>query len=229
MKHNYPAFFETAFDEGYTIEQDGYLYRLFRQDMGKLQVKTGKIVANDPFVMFETEPFEEVFPKGSFSVQLAIAQVQSLSKEEQTDDSLEPDERVALARIAFSDKPVVSWKMAVWAESDVSQLGEGEFFGYGVDAGTGSFMDAEACALLEREMEKDEMFYETLTKKMDQTYKHTRSWGLINIGEGCNVAMFSTGWGDGSYASYIGYDAEGQIARLVTDFYLLNWMGTAEE
>lgn len=43
------------------------------------------------------------------------------------------------------------------------------------------------------------------------------------------MAMFSTGWGDGSYASYIGYDAEGQIARLVTDFYLLDWMGTAEE
>ncbi|AWX56377.1 DUF4241 domain-containing protein [Brevibacillus brevis] len=229
MKHNCPAFFETAFDEGYTQEQDGYLYQFFRQDMGKLQVNTGKIVANDPFVMFETEPFVEVFPKGSFSVQLAIAQVQSQSKEEQTDNSLEPDERVALARIVFSEKPVVSWKMAVWAESDVSQLGEGEFFGYGVDAGTGSFMDAEACTLLEREIEKDEMFYEALTKKMDQTYKHTRSWGLIDLAEGCNVAMFSTGWGDGSYASYIGYDAEGQIARLVTDFYLLDWMGTAEE
>ncbi|MFS0555927.1 DUF4241 domain-containing protein [Brevibacillus sp. 179-C9.3 HS] len=228
MNQNCPAFFETAFDEGYTQEQEGYLYRLFCQDVGKLHLKTGKIVANDPFVMFETEPFVETFPKGSFLVQLAIAQVQPLSKEKQAENTEELDERVALARITFSDKPVVSWKMAVWEQSDVSQLGAGEFFGYGVDAGTGSFMDAEACALLEGEMEKDDTFYETLMKGMDQTYKHTRSWALTEIGEGCNVAMFSTGWGDGSYASYIGYDADGQIARLVTDFYLLDWMGTAE-
>ncbi|WP_432774035.1 DUF4241 domain-containing protein [Brevibacillus gelatini] len=40
--------------------------------------------------------------------------------------------------------------------------------------------------------------------------------------------MFSSGWGDGSYASYIGYDADGQIVRLLTDFYLVDWMETPE-
>lgn len=152
MIQNCPAFFEKAFEAGHTQEQDGYTYRLFRQDVGMLQVKSGKIVANDPFVMFETEPFAETFPTGSFPVQLAIAQVEPVSKEQQGEPAMEPDERVALARIAFSDQPVASWKMAIWEYSDPSQLAEDEFFGYGVDAGTGSFMDVEACKRMEAEI-----------------------------------------------------------------------------
>ncbi|MGN7470618.1 DUF4241 domain-containing protein [Brevibacillus sp. SAFN-007a] len=224
MRAHEPEFFETAFAEGYRIEQHNYEYRLFCQEIGYLQVPTGKIVANDPFVLFETEPFTETFPTGSFPVQLAIAQVTPLEATGETEAEREPDERVALARIVFADKPVASWKMAVWENSDVTQLAADEFFGYGVDAGTGAFMDEMACKRLESRMEQDETFAEALMEEMDQTYKHTRSWLVKEMGNGCNVAMFSSGWGDGSYASYIGYDADGQIVRLLTDFYLVDWM-----
>jgi hypothetical protein len=33
--------------------------------------------------------------------------------------------------------------------------------------------------------------------------------------------MFKSGWGDGFYATYIGYDKAGNICRLVTDFVVI--------
>ncbi|WP_312116569.1 DUF4241 domain-containing protein [Brevibacillus reuszeri] len=223
MNATYPKLFETAFEEGTTFEQDHYEYRLYCQDLGKLKVKTGKIVANDPFVLFETEPFQASFPKGEFPVQLAIAKVAAKAGSTGAEEAGESDERVAFAQIVFANKPVASWKMAVWENSDMSQLGPNEFFGYGVDSGTGSFMDASTCELFEKASEKDDTYMDKLSKEMDHTYKHTRCWLVKEVGEG-NVMMFSTGWGDGSYASYIGFDANGEIVRLLTDFYLYNWM-----
>jgi len=37
-----------------------------------------------------------------------------------------------------------------------------------------------------------------------------------------NVITFSSGWGDGGYASFWGYDALGDLTCLVTDFNLFN-------
>lgn len=229
MSSTYPALFETAFVDGTSFEQEHYNYELYSQEIGTLHVKTGKIVANDPLVMFETESFTETFPTGVFPVQLAIAKVSATAGVASEGEEQQPDERVAYARIVFANRPVASWKMAVWENSDITQLAANEFFGYGVDSGTGSFMDASACQLLEQESEKNDQFFETLSEEMDKTYKHTRSWYVKDLGNGNQVAMFSTGWGDGSYASYIGMDEEGQIVRLVTDFYLYDWMESVEE
>ncbi|NET37521.1 MAG: DUF4241 domain-containing protein [Cyanothece sp. SIO1E1] len=41
---------------------------------------------------------------------------------------------------------------------------------------------------------------------------------VVNEANGANVIAFSSGWGDGGYASYWGYDAKGNLASLVTDF-----------
>ena len=45
-----------------------------------------------------------------------------------------------------------------------------------------------------------------------------------------SAVLFGTGWGDGSYASYFGLDAQGKPVVLVTDFQLLDWVnGFPEE
>lgn len=40
---------------------------------------------------------------------------------------------------------------------------------------------------------------------------------------GHNLAAFSTGYGDGFYATYVGYDQKGKICRLLTDFGVVEW------
>ncbi|NJM28090.1 MAG: DUF4241 domain-containing protein, partial [Pseudanabaena sp. RU_4_16] len=50
------------------------------------------------------------------------------------------------------------------------------------------------------------------------------SWADIQISKKIlvNVITFSSGWGDGGYASYWGYDATEKITSLVTDFGLFS-------
>ena len=35
--------------------------------------------------------------------------------------------------------------------------------------------------------------------------------------------MFQSGWGDGLYASWFGYDAQGRVVALLTDFNVVDW------
>lgn len=68
--------------------------------------------------------------------------------------------------------------------------------------------------------EDDEELFDALMK----TYVHTWSWTDLVLDEvtGANLIAFSSGWGDGSYPSFWGYDADGQRVGLVTDFGVLD-------
>jgi hypothetical protein len=48
------------------------------------------------------------------------------------------------------------------------------------------------------------------------------NWANIRLGDAVapNIIVFSSGWGDGGYASFWGYDASGTVAVLITDFAL---------
>jgi hypothetical protein len=205
-----PALFETAFIDGTKAVEEGQEMAFARKRIGNLKVTSGHIVACDPLVLFEIEPFITVFPKGAFPVELAVARTGN-------------DERVAFARVLFSEQPVVRWEPALTKEQDPGKLKQGEFYGYGVDSGTGGFMDRNAARALQAKFEKDQTFPDKLIAKMDKTYRNTWSWCLCGL-DGENAAMFSSGYGDGSYASYVGYDAQGRVARLLTDFYLVSWI-----
>jgi hypothetical protein len=36
-----------------------------------------------------------------------------------------------------------------------------------------------------------------------------------------NVAIFSSGWGDGVYTTYVGLDEHGEVVCLLTDFEII--------
>jgi hypothetical protein len=48
---------------------------------------------------------------------------------------------------------------------------------------------------------------------------------MYNFGKH-NLAVFTTGLGDGCYNTYIGFDAKGQPCRLLTDFAIFDWRAT---
>jgi hypothetical protein len=70
---------------------------------------------------------------------------------------------------------------------------------------------------------KDEGWWETVFSNEAAKNLHN-NWEFVvyNFG-GHNLACFSTGFGDGTYATYVGYDANGKICRLLTDFGLVIW------
>lgn len=201
--------FDEAFVDGFEVSVGPTLYRFRTQAVGDIVFTSGKLVACDVIVSCGP-PFTGAVPVGTFPLRLAIA-------------AHADDERIAMARIDFAPGPVARWALAVTDGQDVATLKKGEFFGYGVDSGTGAFMDVEALRVFEAERARvGEAFDERLFAEIDKTYRHTRSWHLYPTPKG-TVALFSSGLGDGAYPTYKGYDKDGALVAVVTDFGLVPW------
>ena len=72
---------------------------------------------------------------------------------------------------------------------------------------------------------QEEGFVDAMMEEMQETYEHTRSWldVRLNAERDENIICFSTGWGDGSYPSFFGLDAGGNVCQPASrDFRLFS-------
>ncbi len=186
------------------------------KNLGELHLPTGRIVASDPTVFFDEKPFVIQVEKGSYDVILSVARIN-----QQFEQRSFEHERVAFAMIKFNEKRPIRWELALRENDDLSKEMDEKFFGYGVDSGTGCFMDVETQKILNDLLFDEEYkFFDFLHNQMQKNYVPTRDWINYDF-EGLphnNLIAFSSGWGDGGYASYFGFDADNQVVCLVTDF-----------
>jgi hypothetical protein len=217
------AAFERAFAPGFSVETKDEFQGETRVETvpfkvveaGSLKLPSGRICAADPFVsLSDAKPFKQATPTGAFPVRLAVADFPSGGL------------RVAFARVDFKQAAVVRWSMAVIEGQDIATLKKDEMFGYGVDAGTGSFFDPQAGKAAADLLKSNEDAWEAW-----QTEGEANGPKVIGpysflldlpLGE-ANAIMFGSGWGDGFYASWFGYDADGDVAALITDFQTIDW------
>ena len=182
--------------------------------VGELHLTSGKLVACDPLTLADSEPFKVNLIPGHYPVILSVAHIQKNN-----------EQRVAYAMLCLSEQTPVRWEMATRPGEDLSSLKKGEFFGYGVDSGTGCFMDADAAQIIDdsiyAETEEEILVYQLL-ERLEKNKSRTWCWADMRVDDEsqANVIAFSSGWGDGIYATYFGYDAEGNIVCVVTDFNL---------
>jgi Protein of unknown function (DUF4241) len=211
---NLPAF-NAAFREGSDFETEGPgKFAVTVREIGTLHLPSGNVVACDPLVTPERPPFTKIVPPGCYPVYVSIAKY---------GDDAGADERIACAILRFTTKIPSRWEMALLPTQDANELNEDEFFGYPVDAGVGCFMDEETAKALCKKMDEVEDYYELIIDALDETYIHTRSWADFRVGGHGeqNLVVFSSGMGDGMYPSYWGYECDGELAQLITDFQLL--------
>jgi Protein of unknown function (DUF4241) len=102
--------------------------------------------------------------------------------------------RVAAARLEIADRSVASWEMALREGQDLLALRYRYFYGFGVDAGMACFVDAQECPRLVD-------VWQDLDGLVEERF--------VTVDAGAMVA-WSSGWGDGSYPTWIGRDREGQ-------------------
>lgn len=187
-------------------------------DLGPLALPTGRLAACDPLVFFELEPFTVELPPGEYPVQLSVAVLDTVHGLPQTEEH----RRVAAARIVLRDAPARSWEMAVLAGQDPATLHGDLFFGYGVDAATGAFIDASGASALDRLTDGDDE--PSLAKALAES-AHTvpprLGANLTDAETGLNVVAFPSGWGDGVYPTWIGRAEDGSVVSVVTDFHVL--------
>ena len=205
-----PAIFETAFFKGTKANYDTIPIEFYAVDIGKINIESGKIIACDPILMHDAISFSQVFPKGEFPIHLSIAKFNG-------------DERVAFSRILFSNKPVAKWEFALRGDEKQLPIFGQKMHSYSVDGGIGLFIDERGNAFFNELYKRNSNIWEDVfNKEMDKNSHSSWQYVLYNF-EGHNLASFSTGVGDGHYATYVGYDEQGSICRLLTDFALIVW------
>jgi len=197
--------FERAFTPGTNLRDGKHELTIELIEIGHIFLPSGQMVACDPLTLWQANPFVQTVTVGRYPVTLSVARYPN-----------QTHKRVAMAKVTFRDHPALSWEMAVTASQDIAQLEMGEFYGYGVDSGTGSFLDAQALELLRA---KGETYHEMM---IDELQKTDFLWAnlTLEMESGINVVAFSSGYGDGAYPSSWGYDSNGEVVCLITDFGL---------
>ncbi|WP_157151399.1 DUF4241 domain-containing protein [Brachyspira sp. SAP_772] len=196
-------------------------------DIGEVNLSSGKIIACDPLAyLYENEvyPFIQTVKPDKYKVSLLI---------------IKDEERISIAKISFSNNKPKRYELAVIGEEDLSEVEEGEFFGYPVDAGMGCFCDYDAAKkyfeyenkLKEEKGEDfdnryDDLFSDLLEDNAKKNPKYQSKYGdwlNWNVGESdSNIVLFTSGYGDGYYPSYFAYDENDNICALYTLFIDLN-------
>ena len=195
-----PAYLPRLLTDAPEVRTDIGLARLECRVIGDLKLPSGRIIACDPMVEPDLPPFAVTVPPGTWPVGVTIAHAPE-------------DQRIAAAWIRVSAADPVRWAAAQRAGRP-----ERESPAYGVDSGTGGFVSPEGAAVFATQLDDDSI--EAFQAALEAEYVPTREWAVVPIAgtDGLNIAAFSSGLGDGSYASFWGHDADGGIVCLLTDF-----------
>lgn len=188
--------FEVLFEQGRKFDDATVEPR----EAGKVTIESGTIAVCDPSDRLRGEPLAREVPNGSFPVVVSRARMHETGAH-----------AIAAAMVRFSDASIASWEPALPKGDDPKDLEPGEFFGYGVDAATGCFVDGALGKKLSFDL------FEQKIMPAFEAIGPQDGYGEFPI-EGGTFVAFNTGAGDGMYASFWGLDAEGRVAALCTEF-----------
>lgn len=180
-------------------------------EIGTVHFPTGQIVACDPLVDLEDSiPYLQEVPVGTYPVQICVVPSEVYG------------DRYACVKVAVSNAKPVRYEMGMTGRENLDEeIEEGEFFGFGVDAGMACVADVRAQeayqkywqALSEKDSDinpYDDLFCAILEENYKAHPKYQRDagdWANWTVpGTDCNIPIFASGWGDGCYPCYFGYD-----------------------
>jgi len=202
-------------------------YQLSTVNCGKLKIPSGKLICCDPFAGMDrvNNAFINI-PKGEYEVIVTLADVSANL------DGSHIREAYASLIIDSSKKEVLRKCLQPTKNGEPSGdiLSDGEYFGFGVDAGTACFVDAES--LLEG-MPQDNWYEDLFENDKDDNWFNQMDDpnlirnGLANIKlpdtkSDNNLILFHSGWGDGFYPVIGGYDEEGALVAVHIDFFVVS-------
>jgi hypothetical protein len=203
----------------YQSPQDEQRHCIVRQKaLGNVHLPTGRIVACDPYILEDIEfPFAVEVTPGDYPVILTVANCRDRP------DIRFGSPRIAFARIQVRDEMPVTWEMALYPGQNAGQFKDDEITGYGVDAGTGCFMDQAAVPILEARAggDKNDTYFDAVMEAKYSLPDVLAGNFVVDESKNLNMILFQSGWGDGYYASYWGFNAQHEPVCLVTDFNIL--------
>lgn len=216
MNYSFDAYREL--EDGEVLMAMGYDIIVRRRTVGPLQLSTGALVACDLIEHPETESFDLQISPGQYPVRLIIAE-------------LRDEIVIAYASVELSPQPATRWRVATVHGEDLSRFSQ-EPHGFAIHSDIACFMDEQVAGQLiqyntivpddEHELWRD---MRAQFKKMRKRHrgKTLAAWAELrhpSLGQG-NIIAMSSGYGQGLYTTYAGYDRDDNLTRLVTDFGVL--------
>lgn len=180
-----------------------------RVEAGKLNVISGKVIATDPILLYDDESYSETIKLGTYPVYIYYGKTEKRKKQS------------IIAELKLSDNDPVKWEMALYAGESSSGFAFDEFMGYEVENGLGCFMDEKVMRILdvmdENELEK----YEKKVKNAVRESENSCVEVVLDEKNGANIIIFASGWNNGIFPTYYGFDKNNKLTRLVTDFMVV--------
>lgn len=192
-------------------------------DIGEVNLPTGEILTCDPLIeLGEAKTYIQKTPVGKFPVKICVV------------PSEDYGDRYACVKVEFSKNKPVVYELAVTGnEEEMDEAKEDEYYGFGVDAGMGCVADKKTQDEYSKYWKKleeeegadnpyDDIFEELLEESFKKSPKYQRDCGdwanFIIPDTDLNILVFASGWGDGYYPCYFGYDEKGELCGFYIHF-----------
>ncbi len=192
--------------------------------VGTVDVKSGKVVVADPISYMSGSSviapvLKREIPCGSYPAEISVCRHDVIGM------------RYCTARLKIRSTAAVRYELAeVEEESSAFKASDGAMSGFPVDAGMMCFVDAEAAenykAFINRWHEENPdknhyadylaAFFSESAKAQPQYQRELGDFiQWVNPGTGERMVQITSGFGDGFYMCFWGFDSEGEVCELI--------------
>ncbi len=194
-------------------------------EVGKVDITSGHVVVADPLCYIAmgkyTPVLEKEIPNGTYTADISICKSQQVGL------------RICTARLKIKDAKAVRYELAKpvpETAANVSKNGE-VWTGYPVDAGMTCFIDAKGADKMGEWIDNwhkqnqgknhyDDYFAAIFAESYKKLPAYQREGGdfieWTNPDTNEKMVMISSGFGDGFYQCFWGFDESGEICELIT-------------
>lgn len=192
----------------------GFEIAVERRRIADLHIRSGRLVACDPFDAPETEPFEVDIPSGRYPVYIVTADLRDTVS-------------IAFLMVEFSDQPATRWELAhlLGDEHEKQPWNDPAHAGFHVESGVAALVDEEGAQIaidrMSTEAGEDD-FNRMVRREIAKTRRANTSrsgWASIEIDE-INLIVLEVD--NGTYKTHLGRDPDGNPALLVVDLGVLD-------
>ena len=162
------------------------------RQIGTVVLPSGLLVVCDPFIKSEPIAFEQKLAPGEYKVTAALLDAEN--------------KRPIATMLHIQEGTSVRFELAL---KPGQNRNEDTMFGFPSGAGTGAYMDLLATPTVF----KDETF---MAHAIGYDYENYAS-AVVDPVTKANIVVFQTGFGDGVYSSWWGFNENGEVVCLVTD------------
>lgn len=205
-------------------------------NVGSLSLPSGQVLVRDPLVYLHRDepPYFLAVPAGEYQAELCV---------------VKPDDgdcaRYAALQTCLSNAAPVYFEEALIGTENLTTINDGnDFFGFNVDAGLACIADTVTrdafCDFSDQWHQKNpgknlyDDYFAALFAASYQQHPHYQreggDWLRWQIpGTAYHLIFVQSGFGDGTYPVYFGFDANGAICRLVVQFIDIVYAYSDEE